>query len=109
VFAELARERGFDVQLVTGYRADGARMVRHRWAIAHTSAGWVSVDPTWGEAPIAAGAVVALAVHGDSAREIGIADELAFQGLSDARARYVDRLSVPPCARSTARTPRSSR
>jgi hypothetical protein len=110
LFADLARSRGFDVQLVTGFRADGGRMVRHRWAIARADSGWIAVDPTWGEAPIPAGRVVALAAHGDSAREIGVADELAFRGLGEARARYMKpSISALPCDRSIARTRRSDR
>ena len=96
VFAQIARSRGYEVALVTGFRNDGgARLVRHRWALVHSGAGWVHVDPTYGEALVSPGVLIALAMHGDSAREIGLVDEVVFAGLRDATARYVD--APPAC------------
>lgn len=95
LFAAIARERGFTVSLVTGFRNDRGRFVRHRWDLVRTDSGWIPIDPTYGEAPAKPGTLLALAVHGETTREIGIVDETVFAGLRSARVRYVDEL--PPC------------
>ena len=50
---------------------------------------WVGVDPTFGEAPIAKGRHLALAVHGDTTDQITLVDETVFRGLDQAQARWV--------------------
>ena len=91
VFAAFAAARGFDVRLVTGYRLVSDRgehrLVRHRWALARVGDRWIAVDPTYGEVPAAA-VNFGLAVHGASARELAVIDELAFAGFRDATARF---------------------
>jgi hypothetical protein len=96
LFSALARARGHDVRLVTGYRLDGRRLVRHAWAVA---AG-VAIDPTIGDLALP-GRYLPLAVHGSAAAEVALAAELAYAGLTGARARF----SAPRSARSTPRTP----
>lgn len=88
LFVALARARGFDARVVTGYRIDGPRLVRHRWAIAEVDHRWVAVDPTHGEAP-ASPRLLGLAVHGDTAAELAVVDSLAFSGMADASARIL--------------------
>ncbi len=62
VYAALAMERGIPTRVVTGLRVDGARLVRHRWAISWTGRAWIAVDAAFGAAP-AGGDLVGLAVH----------------------------------------------
>ena len=94
LFVALARARGIAAHMVTGYRIDGDRMVRHRWAIAHIGqlgrmgqarGAWISVDPTYGEAP-AAPRLVGLTIHEGTFADLAMADELAFSGFSRSRA-----------------------
>jgi len=91
VFAAFAAARGFEVRLVTGYRLtpadDGHRLVRHRWAIARVDDLWIAVDPTYGEAPAAA-LDLGLAIHGASAAEIALIDELTFAGFRTTTAAF---------------------
>ena len=104
LFAALAQARGISSRLVTGYRLDRDRLVRHRWALVAVDGVWIAVDPTHGEAP-AAPRLVGLAIHGPRAAELALADDLAFAGLAGARARAcAPALSGRPCARSTPRT-----
>jgi len=88
LFSALARARGFDLRLVTGYRLDGGVLARHMWAVVAVGGALVAIDPTRGEAPAAPGRLLGLAVHGSAPAEIALAAELAFAGLSGARARY---------------------
>ncbi len=99
LFAALARARGIATRLVTGYRLDGRRLVRHRWAVAAVDGAWIAVDPANGEAPAHAD-LLGLAIHGGSAAELAVVDEMTFSGMSGARARFIDRRS----SRSTSRT-----
>ncbi len=89
LFIDLAAEQGIEAKLVTGYRLDGANLLRHRWVVVHQGSAWVQVDPTFGEAPVTPGNHLALAVHGDSTAEIALVDEAVFRGLGRARARWV--------------------
>lgn len=89
LFSALARARGFDVRLVSGYRLDGRVLARHMWAVARVGTSSIVVDPTAGEAPAAPGHHIGLAAHGSAPAEIALAAELAFAGLSGARARFV--------------------
>jgi transglutaminase-like putative cysteine protease len=89
LFSALARAAGFDVRLVSGYRVDGRVLERHMWAVARIGDDIVPIDPTTGEAPAPPGRLVALAAHGSAPAEIALATELAFAGLSGARARFV--------------------
>jgi Transglutaminase-like superfamily len=91
LFSALARAAGFDVRLVSGYRIDGRVLERHMWAVARVGDDVVPIDPTTGEAPVRPGRLVALAAHGSAPAEIALATELAFAGLSGARARFVTR------------------
>jgi transglutaminase-like putative cysteine protease len=86
LFAGLARTRGIAVQLVTGFRLDRDRLVRHRWALVHVAGAWMAVDPTYGEAP-AAPRLLGLAVHDVWTADIAMADDAAFLGFTGARAR----------------------
>lgn len=86
VFYALADARGIPVRLVTGYRLDRDRLVRHRWALAAADGVWIAVDPTYGEAPASPG-LIGLAVHRASSAEISLIDETVFTGLANARAR----------------------
>jgi len=99
LFAALARARGHTVRLVTGYRLDGRRLVRHAWAIALLPGGTLAIDPTTGDA--VDDRYFPLAVHGASIAEVALASELAYAGLTGARARFI----APRSARSTPRTP----
>lgn len=86
LFAALAGDAGIEVRLVTGFRLDGGRLVRHRWAIAWTGAAWMAVDPTHGEAPLRS-FLLGLAIHGARAADLALADEVAFFGTGGARAK----------------------
>jgi hypothetical protein len=101
LFAARAGERGWPVRLVTGYQLDGARLVRHAWALVELDGRWIPVDPTSGEAPVAPGRHLAIAVHGSARHEVALAAELAYAGLANARARFSDWRR----ARTTPRTP----
>lgn len=61
-YAALAVARGIPTLVVTGFRVDGARLVRHRWAASWTGRVWLAVDAAFGAAP-AGGDLVGLAVH----------------------------------------------
>ncbi len=89
LFSALARARGFDVRLVSGYRLDGRVLARHMWAVARVGTSTIVIDPTAGEAPAAPGHHIGLVAHGSAPAEIALAAELAFAGLSGARARFV--------------------
>jgi Transglutaminase-like superfamily len=88
LFSALARARGFDVRLVTGYRLDRRVLVRHMWALVRVGRASVAIDPTRGDVPVASGRYLALAIHGSAAGEIALSAELAFAGLSGATARF---------------------
>jgi len=89
LFLDLAARQGIEAKLVTGFRLDGNRLYRHRWAVVRQGEAWVQVDPTYGEAPVTPGSYLALAVHGDSTAQIALVDEAVFRGLEKARARWV--------------------
>ncbi len=99
LFSQLARARGHAVRLVTGYRLDGRRLVRHAWAAVEIGGRAYSIDPTSG-APAGADHLP-LALHGSAPAEVALASELAYAGLTGARARFI----APRSARSTPRTP----
>ncbi|HEU0032498.1 MAG TPA: transglutaminase domain-containing protein [Kofleriaceae bacterium] len=61
-YAAHATRRGIATRLVTGFRIDGARLVRHRWAISWTGRAWIAVDAAFGAVP-AGGDLVGLAMH----------------------------------------------
>lgn len=106
LFAALARARGIPVRLVTGFRVDEDRLVRHRWAIVAVEGSWIAVDPTYGEAP-SSPRLIGLAVHGTRTAELTLADEVAFAGLSRIRALACPEpgVNAPLCGRSRLRTP----
>ncbi len=79
-FAALAADADIDARVVTGLRLDGGALVRHRWNVAWTGSRWITVDPTWAEAP-AAPMLVGLAVHGARAADLAAADATVFDGL----------------------------
>jgi hypothetical protein len=68
-YAALAGDRAIPTRIVTGFRIDGERLVRHRWAISWTGGAWIAVDVAFGSVP-AGGDLVALAVH--AADDIGL-------------------------------------
>jgi len=61
-YAALAARLGISTRVVTGLRIDGARLVRHRWAVSWTGRAWIAVDAAFGAAP-AGGDLIGLAVH----------------------------------------------
>jgi hypothetical protein len=76
-FAARALERGIDARVVTGFRLDGDRLIRHRWALAWTGARWLAVDPSF---PAGAPARL-LGLHvGAPGDDLDLAD-LAFDGV----------------------------
>lgn len=89
LFVDLAAEQGVKAKLVTGFRLAGNKLFRHRWVAVLQGDSWVQVDPTFGEAPVAPGNHLALAVHGDSTAQIALVDEAVFRGLGNAKARWV--------------------
>ena len=87
LFTELAKARGIESRIVTGYRIEGGRMLRHRWAQAQLGGVWVTVDPTYGEAPAAPRRLVALYAHSAAPEAIAVAD-FAFAATRSAKAQY---------------------
>jgi hypothetical protein len=78
-YAALANGRGIATRVVTGLRIDGARLVRHRWAVSWTGRAWIAVDAAFGASP-AGGDLVGLAVH--DADDAGlVAGEAALAGV----------------------------
>ena len=61
-YAALAAGRAIPTRLVTGFRVDGDRLVRHRWAVSWTGRTWIAVDAAFGAVP-AGGDLVGLAIH----------------------------------------------
>ncbi len=61
-YAALAAQQAIPTRVVTGLRVDGARLVRHRWAVSWTGRSWIAVDAAFGAAP-AGGDLVGFAVH----------------------------------------------
>ncbi len=61
-YAAHAAERGIPTRVVTGFRIDGARLVRHRWAVSWTGRAWIAIDAAFGAAP-AGGDLIGLAIH----------------------------------------------
>ena len=61
-YAALATRRGIPTRVVTGFRVDGDRLVRHRWAVSWTGRAWIAVDAAFGAAP-AGGDLIGLAIH----------------------------------------------
>lgn len=84
----LARRHGYRARLATGYRRRGRLWLRHRWTVVELGGRWVSLDPSFGEAPPPPGRLLALEVHGEGADEIAVADLVAFRGMAAATARF---------------------
>ena len=82
LFVQLAHALAIPAFLVTGFRLDGDKFVRHRWAIARTRNRWLVVDPTWGEAPATSG-LLGLAYHGWEPHDLAIVDDFVFVGMTD--------------------------
>lgn len=61
-YAALAHRLAIPTHVVTGLRVDGARLVRHRWAVSWTGSAWIAVDAAFGAAP-AGGDLIGLSVH----------------------------------------------
>lgn len=80
----LARRRGLEASVVTGYRRAGRRWLRHRWVAVEVGGRQVFVDPSFREPRPRPDRLLALAVHGDSAAEIAVADLVAFSGMASA-------------------------
>jgi hypothetical protein len=89
LLVDLAAEQNMEARLVTGFRIDGNKLVRHRWVTIKQGKSWVQVDPTFGESPVQPGKHLALAVHGDSTAQIALVDEAVFNGLASAKASWV--------------------
>jgi len=62
-YAALAIARAIPTQVVTGFRVDGDRLIRHRWAISWTGRAWIAVDAAFDAVP-AGGDLVGVAIHG---------------------------------------------
>ena len=78
-YTALAGERAIPTRVVTGFRVDGERLVRHRWAVSWTGRAWIAVDAAFGEVP-AGGDLVGLAIH--DADDLGlVAGEAALTHL----------------------------
>jgi transglutaminase-like putative cysteine protease len=78
-YAALAGDRGIPTLVVTGFRIDGDRLVRHRWAVSWTGRAWIAVDAAFGAVP-AGGDLVGLAIH--DADDVGlVAGEAALTHL----------------------------
>ena len=75
-YAAVAADRAIPTRVVTGFRVDGDRLVRHRWAVSWTGRAWIAVDAAFGAVP-AGGDLVGVAVH--DADDVGlIAGEAAL-------------------------------
>jgi hypothetical protein len=61
-YAALAAARAIPTRVITGFRVDGDRLVRHRWAVSWTGRAWISVDAAFGAVP-AGGDLVGIAIH----------------------------------------------
>jgi hypothetical protein len=61
-YAAHAARAGIPTRVVTGFRVDGDRLVRHRWAVSWTGRAWIAIDAAFGAAP-AGGDLIGLAVH----------------------------------------------
>jgi len=61
-YAALAAARAIPTRVVTGFRVDGDRLIRHRWAVSWTGRTWIAVDAAFGAVP-AGGDLVGLAIH----------------------------------------------
>ena len=61
-YTALAGERAIPTLVVTGFRVDRDRLVRHRWAVSWTGRAWIAVDAAFGAVP-AGGDLVGLAIH----------------------------------------------
>ena len=84
-YAALAARLDIPTRVVTGLRVDGARLVRHRWAVSWTGRAWVAVDAAFGAVP-AGGDLIGLAIH--DADDAGlIAGEAALTAVHAARWR----------------------
>ncbi len=62
-YAAALRARGLPARVAVGVAHDGAGFVWHAWTEARTAAGWVAVDPAFGELP-ARGPRFTIARHG---------------------------------------------
>jgi len=61
-YAALAIRDGIPTKIVTGFRIDDTRLIRHRWAASWTGHAWIAVDAAFGAAP-AGGNLIGLAIH----------------------------------------------
>jgi len=78
-YAAVAATRAIPTLVVTGFRVDGERLVRHRWAVSWTGRVWIAVDAAFGAVP-AGGDLIGLAIH--DADDVGlIAGEAALTHL----------------------------
>jgi hypothetical protein len=78
-YAAVAVDQAIPTRVVTGFRVDGDRLVRHRWAVSWTGRAWIAVDAAFGTVP-AGGDLVGLAIH--DADDVGlVAGEAALTHL----------------------------
>jgi len=61
-YAALAIARAIPTRVVTGFRVDGDRLIRHRWAVSWTGRTWIAVDAAFDAVP-AGGDLVGVAIH----------------------------------------------
>ena len=82
-YASVASRAGIATRIVTGLRVDGARLVRHRWAVSWTGRAWIAVDAAYGTVK-AGGDLVGVAVT--DADDAGlVAGEAALARVRNAR------------------------
>jgi hypothetical protein len=86
LFVALARKAGIDAAIVTGYRVDGERLVRHRWIEVAIDDAPVWIDPSYREVPAAPGALIGLVRHGDDDVDLAESALFGYAGLERARA-----------------------
>ena len=68
-YTALAASRAIPTLVVTGFRVERSRLVRHRWAVSWTGRAWIAVDAAFGAVP-AGGDLVGLAIH--DADDVGL-------------------------------------
>ncbi len=82
-YAALASQHEIPTRIVTGFRVDHDRLVRHRWAVSWTGRRWIAVDAALGRAH-AGGDLIGLAVH--DVDDVGLASgEVALARVHGAR------------------------
>lgn len=85
VFIELAAADGLDARVVTGYRFDGRRLLRHRWAAVLDNGSWHHIDPSFAEIP-ARGLLLGLVMTRVADGELALIDDVVYAPMAGATA-----------------------